>query len=359
MAIKHKMRIELSRRLFIIVALSLAVTLVRASLPSGKPDTLFLSDEVLNIELRTDFTSIRADTSEDPVSYDGRLIYHEPGGKTKKFQVKVRARGDFRRRPDICSFPPIMVNFKKKEVRNTIFNGEDKLKVVTPCQIEEDVLEEFLIYRMYNFATPLSYKVRLAKIKYFDTATEKELFERYSFFIEDDDRMAERLDASKSEEFLTPFDLDRENFMLMSVFEYLIGNKDWFISSRRNVTILRPNDTTKALQVVPYDFDFASLIDASYTKPRNVPERYLSTRRVFKGLCYTKEEFERTFQTFRNLKPLFESLFKVEDLISRSTRNRNLDYLDEFFEIIQNEELFRKEFLETCETRSMYNLPEE
>jgi len=331
----------------------------QGSLPGGKPDTLFLSDEILNIELRSDFTSIRADTSSNPVFYDGRLIYHEADGKTKKFDVKVRARGDFRRRTDICSFPPLMVNFKKKEVQHTIFMGEDKLKLVTPCQREEDVIEEYLVYRMYNFVSPLSYKVRLAKIRYFDTASETELFERYSFFIEDDDRLAGRFNASKFEEFLTPFDLDRENFMLMSVFEYLIGNKDWFISSRRNVTIIRPDDTTKALHVVPYDFDFASLIDASYTKPRNVPEQYLSTRRVFKGLCYTREEFEKTFKTFRNLKPVFESLFGVEDLISRSTKNRNLAYLNEFYKIIQDEELFRKEFLEACETRRMYNLPDE
>ncbi len=353
------MRSRLSLRLLLLLAFLLVLTNVKGSVPAGKPDTLFLSDEILNIELRSDFTAIRADTSEDPVFYDGRLIYHEPGGKTKKFQVKVRARGDFRRNPEICSFPPIMVNFKKKEVRNTIFEGEDKLKLVTPCQREEDVLEEFLIYRMYNLVTPMSYKVRLAKIRYYDNATEEELFERYSFFIEDDDRLAERFNAKKFEGFLTPFDLDRENFMFMSVFEYLIGNKDWFISSRRNVTILRPDDTTKALYVVPYDFDFASLIDASYTKPRNVQERYLSTRRVFKGLCYTREEFEKTFQTFRNLKPVFESLFNVEELISRYTRNRNLYYLDEFYETIHDEELFRKEFLETCETRKMYNLPDE
>ena len=245
-----------------------------------------------------------------------------------------------------------MINFKKKEVRNTIFMGEDKLKLVTSCQKEEDVIEEYLVYRMYNLVTPLSFKVRLVKIKFYDTASEKELFESYSFFIEDDDRLAKRFDASKYEKFLTPFDLDRENFMLMSVFEYLIGNKDWFISSRRNIVILQPNDTAKALQVVPYDFDFASLIDASYTKPRNVAEKYLSTRRVFKGLCYTKEEFERTFKTFRNLKPVFESFFSVENLISKATKNRNLYYLDEFYEIIDDEELFRKAFLEVCETRS-------
>lgn len=353
------MRIELLRRFFMIVALLLVVTLVQGSLPTGRPDTLFLSDEILSFELRSDFTSIKADTSADPLFHDGKLFYHEPGGKTIRFSVKVRARGDFRRNPEICSFPPLMINFKKKEVRNTIFMGEDKLKLVTSCQKEEDVIEEYLVYRMYNLVTPLSFKVRLVKIKFYDTASEKELFESYSFFIEDDDRLAKRFDASKYEKFLTPFDLDRENFMLMSVFEYLIGNKDWFISSRRNVVILQPNDTAKALQVVPYDFDFASLIDASYTKPRNVAEKYLSTRRVFKGLCYTKEEFERTFKTFRNLKPVFESFFSVENLISKATKNRNLYYLDEFYEIIDDEELFRKAFLEACETRRMYGLPEE
>lgn len=359
MAINFNMTIRANWRLIMTLIFLLPVAPAQGSLPVGKPDTLFLSDEVLHIELRSDFKSIRADTSAEPVSYEGRLTYFEPGGKTKRFNVKVRARGDFRRNPEICSFPPLMVNFRKKEVRNTIFENEDKLKLVTPCQREEDVIEEYLVYRMYNMVTDLSLRVRLALIKYIDTSTGKELFERYSFFIEDDDRLAERSNASKYEKFLTPFDLDRENYMKMSVFEYLIGNKDWFISSRRNVVILQPKDSTLALHAVPYDFDFASLIDASYTKPRNVPEQYLSSRRVYKGLCYTSEEFERTFHFFRELKFDFESVFRNEALVSKATKSRNLLYINEFYQIIEEEELFRKAFLEACETRRMYNLPEE
>ena len=76
------MRIELLRRFFMIVALLLVVTLVQGSLPTGRPDTLFLSDEILSFELRSDFTSIKADTSADPLFHDGKLFYHEPGGKT-------------------------------------------------------------------------------------------------------------------------------------------------------------------------------------------------------------------------------------------------------------------------------------
>jgi len=157
---------------------------------------------------------------------------------------------------------------------------------------------------------------------------------------------------------LTPFDLERENFMKMSVFEYLIGNKDWFVSSRRNVAIFRSKESTGELYAVPYDFDFAALINASYTKPRNVPEKYLSTRRVFKGLCYSGDEFERTFEFYRKLRPVFESIINGQELVSKITRRENIRYLDGFYDIIEDRELFQKEFLEVCETRRMYNLPD-
>ncbi|MBN2666899.1 MAG: hypothetical protein JXR67_10335 [Bacteroidales bacterium] len=352
------MLVPLKLRLLLILAFSSVMTFVQGSYPAEKPDTLFLSDEILNIELRSDFTAIRADTAAEPVYVDGKLLYHTPDGKTQIFDVKVRARGDFRRNPEICSFPPLRINFKKKEVENTIFMNEDKLKLVTPCQREEDVLEEYLIYKMYNRVTDLSLNVRLVRISYYDTSTEIELFERYSFFIEDDDRLAERFHAKKFEGFLTPFDLERENFRIMSIFQYMIGNKDWFITSRRNVIILKPEDTTKALLAVPYDFDFAGLIDASYTKPRNVPERFLSPRKVYKGLCYTSEEYDNTFEYFWELKPVFESILEEEKLISRATIIRNLRYLDEFYATIQDDDSFRNQFLVLCQTRRMYNLPE-
>ena len=343
-----------SHSVFVLVAFNL---LLPVCAKGQKADTLFLSDEVLNLELRSDFTAIRADTAIDPKPQNGKLTFYSPDGKTTKFTVKVRARGDFRRNPEICSFPPLQVNFKKKEVRNTIFDNQDKLKLVTACQREEDVIEEYLIYKMYNQVTDMSLKVRLVKIRYIDTSTGEEVLVSHSFFIEHEDQLAERNNVYERDSVLTPFDIQRENFMKMSVFEYLIGNKDWFITSRRNVVIFRSRDT-KALYAVPYDFDFAGLIDASYTKPRNVSEKYLSKRRVYKGLCYTEEEFERIFEFYRNLRPVFESIINGQELVSKITKRENIRYLDEFYNTIRDKELFQKEFLDVCETRSMYNLPE-
>lgn len=323
-----------------------------------KTDTLFLSDDVINMELSSHFSEIRADTAKDPKPHPGKLTYNDPDGKIRKFTVKVRARGDFRRNPEICTFPPLLVNFRKIEVRNTIFNNQDKLKLVTACQREEDVVEEYLIYKMYNLVTDLSLKVRLVKVVYIDDNTHKQVFDRYSFFIEHEDQLAERNNAVERDSLLNPFNLDRENYIKMSVFEYLIGNRDWFISSRRNVIILRLFDKTKALHVVPYDFDFAGLIDASYTKPRDVPEAFLSKRRVYKGICFTEEEFNRTFDFYRKLRPEFESLINSQEIISKATRKENLRYLEEFYQTIDNKAQFKKEFLDVCETRKMYNLPD-
>ena len=79
---------------------------------------------------------------------------------------------------------------------------------------------------------------------------------------------------------------------------------------------------------------------------------------MFKGLCYTEEEFNRTFDFYRKLKPEFESLINNQEIISKATRKENLRYLEEFYQTIDSKVLFKKEFLDVCETRKMYNLPD-
>jgi len=323
---------------------------------SDKPDNLFMSDEILKLELRSDFSAIEEGRIADPEYYDGELIYYSPGREPSKFSVKVMSRGHFRLNPEICSFPPLLVNFKEKEVKNTIFDSQNKLKLVTPCQDEEDVIEEYVVYKMYNQVTDLSMKVRLAKILYFDTGTDSKLFEKYSFFIEDKDHLAKRNAAEAKDRFLTPFDLNRDNFKKMAVFQYIIGNKDWYITSRKNVVILEPEDTSLGLLAVPYDFDLSGLIDVAYSKPAGVPEYALADKRIYKGLCYTNNEFKDTFEFYKKLKPVFESVINSQELIPKYTRRQIIRYINNFYTVIENDELFRREFLSVCQTRKDYNL---
>ena len=329
-----------------------------ALVSADNADSLFKTDEVVRMELRADFSEIQKDRIVTPEIHTGELKYNNPDGSPVKLSVLVSVRGNFRKNPVNCSFPPLFVDFRKSDVSNTLFQDQEKLKLVTPCQSDEDVIDEYVIYKLYNKVTDLSLKVRLVKILYFDTGTGEELFEKFSFFLEDKDHAAERNGLKEKDFFLTPFALDKENFMKLSVFQYLIGNKDWFVTSRHNIILMQPSDSTLPPYAVPYDFDFSGFVDAPYTNPAQGPENPLIDRRVFKGLCYTEAEFREVFDFYRELRPVFKSIIKDQKLISPASRRHILDYMSQFYGIINTRDLIKQEFLGHCETKKMYNIPE-
>jgi len=341
-----------------VIALLLLINGGHDKLNAGEPVKLFSSDEIINIELRSDFTSLEKDRTGEPQYHDGQLKYYKSAGDTVTLNVGVMVRGNFRRDPSICNFPPLMINFKKKEVQGTLFDDQDKLKLVTPCDREEEVLKEYTVYRLYNEVTDQSFRVRLAKISYFDTSTRTKLFERYSFFLEDKDHVAERNDHVAKDRFLTPFDLETESFRRLSVFQFLIGNKDWYVSSRKNLVILQPDGFTASPVAIPYDFDLSGFVDADYSKPDGVPAEFLADKRVYKGICYTEDEFSETFEFFMKLKPRFEEIISGQDFVSRGTRKNIIRYLDKSYELIENEYQFSQKFGSACQTRKDYNLAE-
>lgn len=323
---------------------------------SARTDTLFQDEEILKIELRSDFSKIQGDRTENSEYQSAELFYYPEDGDPVRFEVRIMSRGNFRRDPDNCRFPPLFINFKKSEVKNTVFDSQDKLKLVTPCQNETDVVKEYTIYKMYNMVTDYSLRVRLARILYFDTSTNRKLFERSSFFIEDEDHAARRNNAHVVEKILTPFDLNRENVKRMSVFQYLIGNKDWFITSRKNIVIMQPDDSAKAPYAVPYDFDFAAFVNAGYTKPKGVPDDKLATRRVFKGICLPRFEIYESLDFYNKLRLSFEAIIKKQKLLPNYNRSELLIYIDSFYTLIENPDLVKQEFIDQCESKKDYNI---
>ncbi len=348
----------LRTKLLSVILLTLVEASAAFSSPAAGLDTLFMSDQILKLELRSDFSAIQIDRAESPEEHDGELVYRSPEGKIISFSVKVMARGNFRRNPENCNFPPLRLNFKKNEVKNTIFDNQDKLKLVTPCQFEEEVLEEYAIYKMYNLVTDKSFRVRLAKITYFDTGNGKKVFERYSFFIEDKDHLADRIGAIADERILPPNKLENDNFKYLPVFQYMIGQKDWYITTSHNIAIMQPIDTTLAPYAVPYDFDFSALVDAEYSMAEGVPNSIGTNRREYRGVCLTPSEFEEIFAFFRRLRPEFESVINNMNLISKSERKWMINYIGYFYKVIENDDLIKQEFIDRCLTKKDLGIPE-
>jgi hypothetical protein len=312
-------------------------------------DSLFRSDDLIRMELRSDFTTIGAERTGDAVYHEGELIYYNQGGENVKLTVKLIVRGHYRRDTANCNFPPLFVNFKKGEVANTIFRNQNELKLVTPCQDEKDVVDEFLIYKMYNKVTDLSLKVRLVKMLYYDTSTRTKLFEKYSFFIETKDHAAERNNAFVKDLVVTGRDMDRETFNKMSVFEYMIGNDDWYFTFNHNIIIMVPKDSSRAPYCVPYDFDLSAFVNTQYGQQRE-------GRRVYKGLCFTSGEVKQVFDFYKDLRPEFEAIVNRREEISKSTKKQMINYLGYFYNVLEDPKLIKREFLDACEKSVDYKI---
>ncbi len=99
--------------------------------------------------------------------------------------IKVRIRGKSCRR--VCTFLPLRINFAVDGTAQSIFEGQDKLKLVTHCReynsAQLDTLEEYAAYRIFNLISDVSYKVRLLHITYTDTdgRLKENTFDRYGF----------------------------------------------------------------------------------------------------------------------------------------------------------------------------------
>jgi len=350
--------IRLNKTVFIsFLALSFIISSFSISI-SGvlkETDSLFQSEDVLQIELWANFNEIQDDRGDSTVYHEAVLKYNVGGdGGQVELPVRIKARGNFRRSPDVCKFPPLMLNFKKKAVENTLFDKQDKLKLVTPCQIEEDVLEEYLIYKMYNEVTDYSLNVRLVKILYFNTHKNKKLFEKFSFIIEDIDRAAKRNKAKEFDTFTYPFDLNVDNVKRMSMFQFMVGNKDWYFTTRHNVYLLQPKDSAELPIAIPYDFDFSAFIDAIYTKPQGVPDEMLENRRVYKGMCYSPEEFADVISYFDNLRPGFHEIIESNEQLGKYAKKMCIKYISDFYDIVHDKESFESTILEECKTRKDY-----
>ena len=311
---------------------------------------LFDELEVLDLELEGSIREMFNRRLDDTRYYPMKISYWQRGEKFS-IELKVKTRGNFRRQPGNCTHPPILLNFAKAKTPETsIFAGEDKLKLVTPCRGENYVVREYMVYRLYELFSGKGFKARLVRVRYRDTKREKVSEPLYGIILEDQHLMADRLGGKilKKDRF-NPKTLDREQYLTMAVFQYLIGNTDWSVQYLHNIKLLYLPDNPKPLPV-PYDFDHAGLVNAPYANPAEPLEMRNVRERRYRGYCLKDmAAFEKVFAKCNELKPAIYDLYRNAEFMDQKTRKSTLDYLDEFYKVINNSKLSEKEFLYPCD----------
>jgi hypothetical protein len=291
---------------------------------------------------------------------EGTFTYVQEDGTDHVLDFKLRTRGNFRRSVDNCEFTPIRLNFRKKQVDDTVFDGQDKLKLVTHCMdhkpsFEQHVIREYLAYRILQLLTDKSFSVRLMHINYVDSDRGRKMT-KYAFVIEDKDDVAERngmtpIDIHET----THFDLDPEQEILVNVFQYMIGHTDFSLvrgpppeGCCHNAVLLSASDGPP-FTPVPYDFDFSGLVGAPYAvahpklRIRNVRERY------FRGQCKNIDLLPDTIQQFLDKKESVYAIIDGLEMFTNKDRGEVTRYLDAFYEEASQAEKIRNKFLSTCD----------
>jgi hypothetical protein len=231
------------------------------------------------------------------------------------------------------------------------------MKLVTPCQGDQFVINEYLVYKLYNLISPNSFKARLVKVVYEDSVKTKSSDPLYGILLEEAKQMAKRrssklVDINK----LSPKKLDQEVFLKLAVFQYMIANTDWSIQYQQNIKLLS-NGQGSIPTPVPYDFDLAGIVRAPYAKP--APELKLSStlERRYRGFCMTKMDvFTDVFSTFNELKNDFYAIYEGNPILSERYIKQTRNYLDEFYDTINDPKKAKEAFLYPCDPNGTGNV---
>jgi hypothetical protein len=312
---------------------------------------LFASEEPIEFTLAVDLKKVNKD--RDPNSkkkYPAQLETTAERGAVRTIPVIVNARGHLRRNARVCDHVPLKLTLPASQMQGTPFQGQEGVKLVVQCRSnrssEQDLLKEYLAYRVMNVLTPRSFRARLAKVTYRDPSGPP-LGTRYGMVLEDADDVARRLNGRQVEVPRMPFNsLHRETLDAMMLFQYLLGNTDFSIYALHNVVLVQAADRT--MYPVPYDFDISGLVRPPYARPdRRLPIRDV-TERLYRGPCRSVEELQAALAPFLAQRDRILALPGTIADLNEGSRNDSRKYLNDFYGAVESGKDLKRLFIDGC-----------
>ena len=338
------------RGTFILLFTILAMSNTKA----GSPDPLFQDDATLRVEITGPFARL---INERPTEEElpGSFSFKGPDGTALELDVQIRARGRFRHTN--CDFPPLFLNFKRSQVGGTLFDQQNKLKMVVHCKdsgrYQQSVLREYLAYRIFNSLTERSFQVRLLDVTYVDSEGRRPRMVRNAFLIEHENRLADRLGMQRLNIFPDGVgDLQADHLNLGSIFQYLIANTDFS-------PILGSNDECchnyalfgtdgDPLLAIPYDFDMSGFVYTPYARPDEELDIDNVRQRLYQGFCVNNRYVEASIAEFLQAKDTQYALVADLRVLESSVRQRLAGFMDEFYDLIGDSQGVERDILDRC-----------
>jgi len=339
---------------FLVSAVILFTALAISNAKAGPPDPLFQDDAALRVEITAPFSRLINERPKDR-EFPGSFSFKGPDGAAVELELQVRARGRFRHTN--CDFPPLFLNFKRSQVVGTLFDQQNKLKMVVHCKdsgrYQQSVLQEYLAYRILNSLTDRSFKVRLLEVTYVDSEDRRPRMVRSAFLIEHENRMADRLGMQRLNTFPARIsDIQADHLNLTSIFQYLIGNTDFspILGSKteccHNYAMFGTDDGP--LLAIPFDFDMSGFVYTPYARPHHELGIDNVRQRLYQGFCENNRYVEASVAEFLQARDALYALIANQQALEESVRVRLASYMDEFYETVDDSQGVKREILDRC-----------
>lgn len=294
---------------------------------------LFTNDEILNLSLRFDITTYQKKKPKEEYM-PALLTYHISDKDSVNKEIRLMSRGEMRN--GYCDFPPIRLNFKKSGLEKSDLKQIGKVKMVTHCKYgnEQYLFKEYLIYKLFNVLTDISFKVRLVKIQYINTYKKSKPINTYAFLIEPLEMLTARTNSTEvtltnlTQKHITPETMDR-----LAIFNFMIGNTDWSVPNQHNCKIISKMEINNSGLgiVVPYDFDYSGLVNADYAVPYEELGLSSVRERRYVGICRSEDAFINALREFTEKKTEFYKIINEFPLLDKRNRTEMIGYLDSFY----------------------------
>ena len=306
----------------------------------------FLSDSVINVQLITNIRKLRNDKSKT-VWLPARIVMNFADTLVIDEKINIEPRGFYRK--ENCDIAALMLDFKTPA--SPMLSKLKKLKLVGGCRDNDAsgslLLREYLVYKMYNFLSPMSFRVRLLHVTYIDSMNHMKPYTQYAFLIEDIKDVAERNNCKeiKNKVYATE-SCSRSQTTFVNIFEYMVGNTDFSVSNYHNLKLMVPlNDTTTRPYLVPYDFDYSGVVNAPYATPdenldiKNVRQRY------YRGRERTLPELDSIVEVFKKNQDATLKYINTFYLLKPAELKDITRFLQPFYEVIKSESSIKYAFI--------------
>ena len=253
---------------------------------------------------------------------------------------QIRARGNMRKQ--VCYLPPVKIDLKKRDLKKYGDFSTDNLKLVLPCKDYksqyEKLYQEFFLYQLYALIDTNHIKATMIDIRIYNEKDKLD-YDFIGLLVEDENSYASRKDGLLlgSAGRIHSGGLEREDFLKMYFFQYMIGNTDWAVINRHNLLLVKLPQKQRLI-ALPYDYDYSGFVDQSYAVPHeSIPIKRV-TERHFMPYEMNEAEFYEMVKYFTGMEAEIMAFCDKPTYLSPSSIERNKKYLKEFFNKLKSPE---------------------